>query len=141
MKITNEFLKEKSACIEGFEWVNECGIVDLEHTDFLNYLLTHNHFDYANWLITKLLDKDNLVRYAIFAAEQVLDAYEKQYPEDDRPRKVNEAPKEYLKTHSTAAVHAAHAVAYAVADAAYAAELKTKMINYGIQLIGEQNGN
>ena len=205
MKITNEFLKEKSACTDGFRWVNEQGIVGLEHTEFIKYLLAHDHYDYSNWLITKMLDKDNLIRYAIFAAEQVLDIYEKKYPGDDRPRKAIEAAKEYLKTHSKSAAlpllppvpppvppmppsamppmpsmppvppsmppmppcrHAARAAVYAVyaaraavyaayvaraadaadaaraadaavyaADAVYVADLRTKIINYGMKLI------
>ena len=181
MKITNKFLKEKSACVEGFKWVNEQGIVGQEHTEFIKYLLAHDHFDYANWLITQILKKDGLVRYAIFAAEQVLDIFEKKYTGDNRPRKAIEAAKEYLKTHSKsaadaayaaayaaraaanaaanaayaaarAAANAAYAAAYAAADAAdaaayaanaayaaadAAAELKTKIINSGMQLIGE----
>ena len=121
MKITNEFLKEKSACTDGFRWVNKRGIVGLEHTEFIKYLLAHDHYDYSNWLITKMLDKDNLIRYAIFAAEQVLDIYEKKYPGDDRPRKAIEAAKEYLKTHSKSAAHAASAAASVAARAVDAA--------------------
>ena len=117
MKITNKFLKEKFAWTDGFRWVNEQGIVGLEHAEFIEYLIGHNHFDYANWLITKILDKDNLVKYAIFSAEQALDIYEKKYPKDDRPRKAIEAAYEYSKTHSKDAADAADAAA----DAAYAA--------------------
>ena len=40
-------------------------------------------------------EKDN-ARLAIFAAEQVLPIFEKEYPEDPRPRKAIEAAKEYV---------------------------------------------
>ncbi len=63
--------------------------------------------------------KEDSVNLAIYAAELVIDIYEKKYPNDDRPRKAIEAAKAYLKNPSDAAADAAYA-AYA-ADAAYAA--------------------
>ena len=61
--------------------------------------------------------KEDSVELAIFAAEQVIDIFEKKVPGDDRPRKAIEAAKAYL-----AAVKAGdkNAAAYA-AKAAYAA--------------------
>ena len=72
--------------------------------------------------------KEDSVELAIFAAEQVIDIYEKKYSNDDRPRNAIEAAKKYLAAvqvgDNDAAAHAAHAVAHAAhaADAAaYAA--------------------
>jgi hypothetical protein len=67
--------------------------------------------------------KEDSVAMAVFAAELVIDIYEKKYPNDERPRKAIEAAKIWLKNPSdkNADAHAAHA-AYAAADAAaYAA--------------------
>lgn len=58
------------------------------------------------------------VALAIYAAELVIKMYEKEYPNDDRPRKAIEAAKKWLKKPSVYAAHAAHA-AYAAAHAAY----------------------
>lgn len=42
-------------------------------------------------------EKKNSVRLAIFAAEQVIDIYEKKHPTDKRPREAIEAAKAYVK--------------------------------------------
>jgi transcription termination factor NusB len=94
------------------------------------------------WRWTKI----DSVEMAIYAAELVIDHYEKDYPNDSRPRQAIEAAKAYLKDPTTAnaaahdaayaaahdaaaaahaaanaAAHAAAAAAYAAADAAHAA--------------------
>jgi hypothetical protein len=85
--------------------------------------------DWANWLIARLLNRKNRIRYAIFAAEQVLEIFEKKYPADKRPRKAIEAAKAVLKKNNKAnrdaadaAADAAYAAAYAASKAAYAAD-------------------
>jgi len=62
--------------------------------------------------------KEDSVSLAIFAAELVIDIYEKKYPNDDRPRKAIEAAKNYLKNPSASAASAADAAAASAADAA-----------------------
>jgi len=69
-------------------------------------------------------DKIKSVKLSIFAAEKVVDIYEKEYPKDYRPRKAIEAAKKYLENPSAyAAARAAYAAssAYAAASSAYAA--------------------
>ena len=115
MKITKEWLKEKGACSEGFEWWlkhKESNIKKLALK-----LLKAERFDWANWMLTSCFDKTQNVKYAIFAAEQVIGIYEAKYPEDNRPRKAIEAAKAYLNNPTARAADAA----YAAADAAYAA--------------------
>ena len=46
--------------------------------------------------------KEESVKLAIFAAELVIDIYEKKYPNDDRPRKAIEAAKGWLENPSEA---------------------------------------
>lgn len=53
--------------------------------------------------------KEDSVQLAVFAAELVLFLYEKQYPDDDRPRKAIEAARTYLKNPNSAAYRAANA--------------------------------
>ena len=84
---------------------------------------------WANWLIVRLMTHRQKIRYAIYAAELVIDLYEKKYPEDQRPRNAINTAKAYLKNPSIKNKNAAYAAAYAAyaanaanaANAAYAA--------------------
>ena len=57
--------------------------------------------------------KKDSVELAIYAAELVIDTYEKEYPNDDRPRKAIEAAKTYLKSPTDKNRQAAEAAAEA----------------------------
>ena len=126
MKITKRWLQEKGACrkaIEDFEAQKEQDAIKI-----LNLLLEQNELDWANWLIVRVMTRKQYLSYAIFAAEQVIDIYEKKYPDDNRPRNAIEAAKKVLKfdsrknrndTSTTAAA------AYDAANAAYAAYVAT----------------
>jgi hypothetical protein len=129
MEITDKFLRiDNRACDSGYQWWLE----NDKPTDVIttaNKLNSEDHNDWANWLIVRFMTHEQKVQYAIFAAEQVIDIYEKKYPDDDRPRKAIEAVKNYLKDRSkknaadaAAAAYAAYAAAAAAAyAAAYAA--------------------
>ena len=131
--ITIEWLQSQGACEESIEeWHKET-----DHDTFatLNRLVVKNP-EWGNWLVCRLMTKKQAVKYAVFAAEQVIDIYEKAYPDDKRPRNAIEAAKAYLKnpcakTRAAAAAYAAAAyavytyaaaAAYAVAYAADATE-------------------
>jgi len=149
MQITLEFLNKLNACSDGIDYFIGN---NLENIDVYNLIEKLNNDDkciWSNWLISRLLEKENKIRYAIFAAELVLHIFEKKYPTDDRPRKAIEAAKKYLKTKNAATADAtAYAAADATADAAaYAAadaaadvaavkkETYIKIINFGIELL------
>jgi hypothetical protein len=114
MKITKEWLREYYAYQGGYEWF--CEQTETNSINIIQKLIKEDYFDWANWLITKILNKKQNVMYAVYAAELVLHIYENRYPDDKRPRKAIEAAKNYLSD----AADAAYA-AYAAADAAYAA--------------------
>ena len=85
------------------------------------------------------MNKTQKVQYAIFAAEQVIDIYEKKYPDDLRPRKAIEAAKSYLdnpckktKAYAAAYVDDAAAAAAAAADDDAAPELFWVMRNEAV---------
>ena len=122
MKITEKLLRiDYHACDSGYQWWLD---KDSPHDGIptLKKLIKEDRNDWANWLIVRLMTHDQKVRYAIYAAEQVLSIYEKKYPADDRPRKAIQAAKNYLKNKSTKNKQAAAAAyAAAAADAAYAA--------------------
>ena len=152
MKITKKWLKEQGACSEGVDWFMAFGKTD--SVDVISGLLEAERFNWANWLIVRLLDRKNHIRYAIFAAEQVISIFEKKCPEDKRPRLAIEAAKAVIENdtkETRAAACAAYAaantaayVAYAAAAAAMAAawaagaaagdEMKEKIVRYGLKL-------
>ena len=115
MNITKEWLKEKGACTKGFEWFVKNGNADI--FELIEQLKEINP-SWANWLITKSFDRMNNVKYAVFAAEQVIKIFEKKYTKDKSPRKAIQAAKKYIKAPTE---KNAYAAAYAAADAADAA--------------------
>jgi len=137
MEITKEWLQEKSACPEGAKW-----FLDQKETDCVTVgekLIRENKLDWANWLLSRAMSHTQQIKYAIYAAEQVIEIYEKEYPKDDRPRKAIEAAKAYLNKpteENKAAASAAANAADAAANAADAA-MKKKIIVYGLKLLKE----
>ena len=133
MKLSTEILKPFNPCSEGLNWYINSGEPDtVEKT--VKMLIAAEKTKWANWLIVRMLSATDKIRYAVFAAEQVIDIYEKQYPNDKRPRQAIEAAKAVIKnnteekrTAANAAAYSAYAYAYsanaanAAANAAYAA--------------------
>ena len=156
-KITKEFLQKINACSSAMEVGEENKAFNKPADEMINSIMDYGRFDWANWLIVRLINKKQKVQYAIFAAELVVDIYEKRCPDNDKPRKAIEAARAYLKNpckktkdaayaaataYAAAAAYAAYAAAddaaaaYAAADAAYAAaDVKKQIINYGLTLI------
>jgi hypothetical protein len=120
MIITTKFLKEKGACEEGYKWVKENKLIGLDSIPFVNKLIENDKLGWANWLIVRCMEYKECVSYAVYAAEQVIDIFEKKYPNDKRPRKAIEAAKACLDNPSDENKKAADASAYASASAAYA---------------------
>ena len=143
MKLTLEWLKEKGACSEGVKWF--MGQKESEDKSVLESLISSDHLNWANWFIVRLMGKLNQVRYAVYAAEQVISMFEKKYPNDKRPRKAIEAAKAWIKNPTeknrvvaaSAADAAADADAYAAAAYAAAArkKLQLKILSYGMKLL------
>jgi hypothetical protein len=119
MKITLDWLKEKSACSAGVEWFQSQKETD--SLAVLNALIKADKLDWANWTIVRLMTHKQQTQYAVHAAEQVIGIYEKQYPDDNRPRQAIEATKKCIDDPSEENKRAAEAAAWA-AGAAEAAE-------------------
>ena len=157
MKITKEWLESEDACSDGREWFFNQEKIDV--IEVSNELIKQNKLDWCNWLITKAMKRKQCIQYAIYAAEQVIDIFEKEYPDDKRPRKAIDAAKLYLEkpTKENEAASAAYASSYACASsyaasyaayatyasssatyatyAAYAAYIEIKILKYGISLL------
>ena len=134
MELTLESLEKLNPCSEGLAWWKAAACKTVDAT--ITRLLSEEKLDWANWLIVRVLTHDNQIRYAIFAARQVLEIYEKQYPGDLRARRAVEAAEEYLADKTEEKRQAAHAAnaAHAAANAA----MKKKVIEYGVSLLSER---
>ena len=133
MKITLKFLKKFNACSKGIAFVKKNKLISLEAIDFIEKLIELDKLQWANWLTVRVLCKIDNVKYAVFAAEQVIDIFENKYPNDDRPRKAIESAKAYINNpcdadadtnaacDADAAYDAADATRAATRAAAYAA--------------------
>ena len=138
MDITSKQIKSLKPCKEGLKWYlkNAKHITDLEEL-----LISINAYDpgWSRWLFTELMDKNQCIQIAIFAADQVLYIFEAQYPDDDRPRRAIEATKRYLKSHNITATYAAADAAAAAADAYGVAdakkELQIKIIKEAVRIL------
>jgi hypothetical protein len=123
MKLTIRWLKKQSACSGGIEWFKSQK--ENDSVGVVKALIADDKLDWANWLIVRIMDYADYVRYAVYAAEQVIELYEKKYPDDKRPREAIEAAKKCIDNPSkenNAAAYAAYAAANAAANAAaYAA--------------------
>ena len=131
-EITNDFLTHTGACYDGIAWWRK----EQNHETFtiLNRLIETHNLNWANWLIVRVMERKQKNKYAVFAAQQVLDIYEKKYPDDLRPRKAIDAALKCIGNDTeenrnaadaaaeSAAYAAAHAAAYAFDAAVYAAE-------------------
>ena len=115
-KLTAKWLKDNNACQEAVEqWEKEGGEQDL--IKVLNRCIALKKYDWGNWLIVRNMTYKQYVSYAVYAAEQVIDIYEKKHPGDKRPREAIEAAKACIKNPSAKN----KAAAWAAAGAARAA--------------------
>ena len=163
-KITVTFLNSKNACKSGMDYVTTNDYIGLKTIPFIEKLIKEDMLNWANWLIVRCMSYKQYVAYAIYAAEHVIDSFEKKYTNDKRPRQAIEAAKLCLKAPTKknkadaadaaaaaaaaadgyAAAYAAYAAyaaayaAYAAADAADAAskkKMKIKILKYGLKLL------
>ena len=137
-------LKKLGACHDGTAYALE-HLKGMDGAMAVSVLVKAYKIDWANWAIARLMDKENRIKYAIYAANQVIKIYEDKYPDDKIPREAINAAKRYLKNpteeNRSAAYAAANAAAYAAAYAANAAanaDMKKKIIRYGLRLLSQE---
>jgi hypothetical protein len=122
VKITNGWLKRKEACKDGYDYFVRKYKTGTELTVLLEGLQKDGKQDWAWWVLKNALKKPQSVEIAVYAAESVLQIFEKKYPEDKRTRKAIETAKAWLKNPCEetrmAAWSAAWSAKYAAATAA-----------------------
>ena len=83
MIVNSNWLKSESACAEGVSWFKDKYKDDGIAGDLLvEVLIEAKKFDWANWLITKIMTEKQCRAYAVFAAEQVLYLWSDKYPKE-----------------------------------------------------------
>jgi hypothetical protein len=120
MKTPVKWLQGQDACEAGIEW-----FVAQKETDGLKIvkkLIKENQLLWANWLIVRIMSHKQRIAYAIYAAELVLAAYEKQYPDNPAPRNAIMAAKAVLKNNTATNRSAWSAARSAARSAAESAE-------------------
>ena len=138
--ITKEWVTENKPCVRALDWYKD--YLGKSPIIILNRLIKAKKYGWANWFIVRVMTYPDYVSYAVFAAEQVIDIYEKKYPDNKRPREAIEAAKRCIKDPSdknkrAAAVAAAWAATRAAAGAVAAAKIQLKILNYGTKLLKE----
>ncbi len=94
-KLTKKWLEGENASQEAIDI-----FVAQKETDrvkILKLLIRKNKLELADWLIVRFLDYKSYVSYTVYAAKKILVAYEKEFPDDDRPRKVIEVAGRCIK--------------------------------------------
>ena len=91
MKITTKLLQSLNACQECIDLV--ASYDDKEAEAVVSQLIEDEHWNYVSWLLPRLMSYKGYVSYAVFAAELMLPIWEKEYPDDARPRQAIEAAK------------------------------------------------
>ena len=100
-EITLDWLKNNHACEESLRAFSK----ETDHDVFVTLeRLKEKNGEWGNWLIVRLMTHEQKVKYAIFAAEQVIEIYEKKYPDEKRPHLAIDAAKNYLKDPSASAL-------------------------------------
>ena len=120
MKITLEKLNQVGACRNCYRLLKANFPDGGEFRDVVERAIAIGALDDALWLAPRVLTKEDAVRYAVFAAREVLPIFEDKYPHYNRPRAAIESAEAWLANPCEETMNAADA-AYAAADAAYAA--------------------
>ena len=119
MKITAELLRKHHACHDAVVWLE--GQDETDPRILIDRALRADHWDWVNWLLVRLMSRQDRIEYAAFAADAVLCIFEEQYPNDKRPLDAILAAQEFLRNPSKENADAAYAAAYTTNATAYAA--------------------
>src|SRR3990167_1449168 len=141
-KWTDEHLKTLNPCANGYEWyAKNCRDKGIDNTaQIIDLLIKDDRLEWANWTIARALSGENRIRYAIFAAEQVIDIFERKYPKDDRPRKAIEAAKAVLKNDNEKTKSAAAESAESAGFAAWSATSAARSAGFAAEFAARSVG-
>ena len=143
--ITKKWIDKNNPCEKALVWYKD--YLGKSPITILNRLIKTKKYVWANWFIVRVMEYRDYVSYAVYTAEQVIDIFEKKYPDDKRPRQAIEAAKKCIKDPSkenkkvARAAWVAAGAARAAAEAAWVATeaaIQKKILDYGIKLLVEE---
>ena len=117
--ITKAWIEERQPCEEGVKWYNSR--TDKTPLGLLDGLIAEKRYEWSNWFVSRILDRKDRMRFSVFCAEQVLDIFEKKFPDDKRPRLAIEAAKKVLVKDTAETRSAARSAARSAVSAESAA--------------------
>ena len=117
MRITKAWIEKWEPCQEAVDWVYATGKGERDAIKILKLLISNNKLDWANWMIVRLMSREQRLRYACYTAKLVLPIFEQAYPDDKRPREAITAARRCIKNDT----RENREKAAKAADAAYAA--------------------
>ena len=95
VKITKKWIEKQHFNEDFLNWFSSQK--ETSGASIIKSLRAENEFELANWLfVNKLMSYKQYVSYAVFSIEQVMDIYEKKYPNDRRPRQTIKAVKKCI---------------------------------------------
>lgn len=96
-EITSRYLQDIGACQDAREQFRKelNGGHGLSVSRVFTRLKQVNRLDWANWLIVRLMTHEQQIRYAIYAAEQVINLYEERGKKISQRRDLNPGPADY----------------------------------------------
>jgi hypothetical protein len=97
MKITKEFLQNKHVDKKDIEYFEESGLIGLCADEFIEKLVLNDKVDIIARLNFFVFNDYYTLKYAAYAAEQVLPIFENFCHGDKRPRNAVKAVKDYIK--------------------------------------------
>jgi len=66
-QVTKKFIEVKNACAPGLDFFNKYS--EKDPIKFLHLLMQENNYSWANWLVVRLMDKSQCLRYVKFVAK------------------------------------------------------------------------
>ena len=87
MQITLQWLQDNKAPNDLYTWaVNYFGVqTQVDSTALVNELVTEEHYDWANFIVLRILDRTKKIQYGIYATQQCINNFIVNYPNDGRP--------------------------------------------------------
>ena len=117
MKITLEYLQGLNACSDGVRYWESLNLTD--PVEVIRACIRDEKWGYGRWLMARMLSRKDKIAWAVFAAEQVIEIYEKRYPDKKAPLAAIDAAKAVIENQES---REAARVARWAADAAAAAD-------------------
>jgi len=122
MYIIKEKLLELCACENSIIWLEANHIGTVEQGIALLWETDHSEkFNWSNWILSRVLNHHNQVKYAVNSAELVLLIWENEFPKDKRPHEAINAAKAWINDPSPENTEKCRQAAWSAAWAAEAA--------------------